>query len=112
MKVLKIALIVIAVLVLVAVMGIVVLLAYINHHNENYYKYAVTGGEIEAKYTALGAHDVSYIEFDAGNETYKKHEIWYPTEMTDNSRTYPLVVMANGTGVKASQYKEVFQAEE
>lgn len=109
MKALKIALIVIAVLVLVAVMGIVVLLAYINHHNENYYKYAVTGGEIEAKYTALGAHDVSYIEFDAGNETYKKHEIWYPTEMTDNSRTYPLVVMANGTGVKASQYKEVFQ---
>lgn len=35
MKVLKIVLIVIAVLVLVAVMGIVILLAYINHHKES-----------------------------------------------------------------------------
>ena len=109
MKILKTVLIVIAVLVLVAIVGIIILSAYINHHNENYYKYAVTGGEVEAKYTTLGPYDVSYIEFDAGNETYKKYEIWYPTEMMDSSRTYPLVVMANGTGVKASQYKEVFQ---
>ena len=109
MKILKTVLIVIAVLVLVAIVGIIILSAYINHHNENYYKYAVTGGEVEAKYTTLGPYDVSYIEFDAGNETYKKNEIWYPTEMMDSSRTYPLVVMANGTGVKASQYKEVFQ---
>ena len=109
MKVLKIILIVIVLLVLVAVVGIVALLAYINHHNVNYYKYAVAGGQIEEKYIALGSYDVSYVEFDAGNETYKKYEIWYPTEMAEDSRTYPIVVMANGTGVKASQYKEVFQ---
>lgn len=49
MKILKTVLIVIAVLVLVAIVGIIILSAYINHHNENYYKYAVTGGEVEAK---------------------------------------------------------------
>lgn len=29
--------------------------------------------------------------------------------MNSNSNKYPLVIMANGTGVKASQYKEVFK---
>lgn len=109
MKIIKTALIVIAVLVLVVIVGLIILFIYINHHNENYYKYAVTGGEIEEKYTALGPYDVSYIDFDAGNDIYKKYEIWYPTDMINSDQTYPLVVMANGTGVKASQYKEVFQ---
>ena len=99
----------IVVLVLVAIVGLIILFVYINHHNENYYKYAVTGGEIEEKYTALGPYDVSYIDFDAGNDIYKKYEIWYPTDMMNSDQIYPLVVMANGTGVKASQYKEVFQ---
>lgn len=35
--------------------------------------------------------------------------MWYPSEMKDTNATYPLVVMANGTGTKASQYKAIFK---
>ncbi len=93
----------------VIVLGFLALGAYINHQNANYYKNAAPGGEIEGKYTAMGTLEVSYAEFDAKTEAYKKYEVWYPAEMTDSGKTYPLVIMANGTGVKASQYKEVFR---
>lgn len=109
MKVLKTALIIIMALILIVVVGGYVLLAVMNRRNTNYWKYTETGGDIEAKYTALGPYDVSYLEFDAENETYKKYEVWYPSEIENTSKIYPIVIMANGTGVKASQYKEVFQ---
>lgn len=35
-------------------------------------------------------------------------KVWYPTEMDNSDMTYPLVVMANGTGVKASRYEAIF----
>lgn len=46
---------------------------------------------------------------EADGEDFKKYEVWYPSEMTDSGKQYPLVIMVNGTGVKASAYKEVFR---
>ncbi len=109
MKVIKIILLIIVILAVLLVGGCVALGAIMNHRNENYYKYATPAGEIEKKYTAMGELEVSYKEFEATTDTYKKYEIWYPTEMKDTDTKYPLVIMANGTGVKASQYKEVFK---
>lgn len=109
MKVLKAALIVIIVFILIVVVGVFLLFAVINHRNENYWKYVETDGEIETKYTPLGLYEVSYLEFDSENENYKKYGVWYPSEMKDTEKTYPLVVMANGTGITASKYKEVFK---
>ncbi len=80
-----------------------------DHHNKNYWKYAAPAGEIEKKYTAMGELEVSYKEFDAKTAAYGKYEIWYPTEMKDTDEKYPLVIMANGTGVRASKYQEVFK---
>ena len=91
-KVIKIVLIIILAVVILTVGGCSILFGIINHRNANYWKYAETGGVVEAKYTALGSY-----------------EVWYPSEMKDTDKTYPLVIMANGTGVKASQYKEVFK---
>lgn len=107
-KVIKIILFVIVAVIVLTIGGCVVLLGIINHRNENYWNYAETGGDIEAKYTALGACEVSYAEFNADGKVWKKYEVWYPSEMEDGA-TYPLVVMANGTGTKASQYKAVFK---
>lgn len=107
-KILKRIFIIILAVVILAVAGILLLFAYVNHKNKNYYKYATPAGEIEKKYTAPGAYDVSFAEFVADNKKYVKYEVWYPSEINDNPNTYPLVVMVNGTGVKASQYKEVF----
>ncbi len=108
-KSVKIILIAFGILVALIIGIIAVFLLVANYKNTHYWKYATPGGNIEAHYTALGPYDVSCVEFDAGNETYQKFEIWYPSEMKDSGAAYPLVIMANGTGVKASQYKAVFQ---
>jgi pimeloyl-ACP methyl ester carboxylesterase len=102
-------LLIILVIIMLVVVGIVAAFAYVNHRNTHYYDYATPAGEVEKKYTALGSYDVSYVEFDAGNEIYNKYEIWYPTEMEASEKLYPLVVMVNGTGSTASTYKQVFQ---
>lgn len=64
---------------------------------------------IETKYMAKGAYRVDYAEFDAQNGTWGKYEVWYPAGMANSTETYPLIVMANGTGTKASAYKDVFK---
>lgn len=107
-KMVKIILFIVIAVIILTVGGCSVLFGIINHRNENYWKYSEPKGEIETKYTALGSYDVSYTEFNADGKIWKKFEVWYPSEMQDGI-TYPLVIMANGTGVKASQYKEVFK---
>lgn len=108
-KIVKRILIFILILVLLIAAGIIGLIAWGNYKNAHYYELASPVGEIEKKYTGLGPCDVAYAEFDAGNETYGKYEVWYPAELEESQSTYPLVVMANGTGTPASKYKEVFR---
>ncbi|MFV0363352.1 MAG: chlorophyllase/cutinase-like alpha/beta fold protein [Suipraeoptans sp.] len=107
-KVIKIVLIVTLILVILGFSGCAAILHTINDRNTNYYKYATPVGTMETKYTSLGDYEVSYVEYDADNDVYGKYEVWYPSDMQSSGQTYPLVVMANGTGIKASQYKEVF----
>lgn len=96
------------VLILVGVAFLLVMCGVADNRNKNYWKYATPYGEIEKKYTPLGSYEVSTAEYNSNN-SYKKYEVWYPTEMKTSSNKYPLVIMANGTGTKASQYKEVFK---
>lgn len=103
-KVIKIILLIILAVIILIIGGCTVILGIMNHRNENYWKYAEAGGDIEAKYAALGVCDVSYAEFNADGTAWKKYEVWYPSEMKDGD-SYPLVVMANGTGIGASKNK-------
>lgn len=108
MKIIKRILIAVLGLVVAAAAGFFAVLAFTGYKNEHYYKFARPAGEIEKKYTALGPCEVSHAELDADGGSYGQYQVWYPAEMTDSRETYPLVVMANGTGIKASQYGEVF----
>lgn len=75
---------------------------------DNYTKTVDTGGELEAKYLAMGAHEVKYAEVEAPGE-WKKFEAFYPAELERGEGAYPVVVFANGTGVAASRYKALFR---
>ncbi|MGN0562660.1 MAG: hypothetical protein ACI4K6_07615 [Candidatus Fimenecus sp.] len=75
----------------------------------DYYQKVKTDKPLEKKYTDKGSYAVSYVEYTAEDKSIGKYEIWYPTELPTANRTYPLVVMANGTGVKASSYKAIFE---
>ncbi len=108
MKAIKMIVIIIGIVVAIIIVAVVGLILLSGYKNENYWKFSEPRGEIETKYTAFGSYEVSYAEFNADGKAWGKYEIWYPSEMKDGT-TYPLVVMANGTGTKASQYKEVFR---
>lgn len=100
---------------LLAIIIVIVLLVFAAgrvaaYRNAHYFENAKPAGAIERKYTAMGPHSVSYVEYEADDaDGVGKYEIWYPSDAADSDRTYPLVVMANGTGVKASAYAEVFR---
>ncbi|MGN0823807.1 MAG: alpha/beta hydrolase [Candidatus Coproplasma sp.] len=75
---------------------------------DGYFNDVTTQAEIEKKYTLKGEYSVEYFECDASGTVCGKYEVWYPADMIDANKTYPLVVMVNGTGVPASRYKPVF----
>ena len=76
----------------------------------DYYTQTQTGGEIEEIYTAMGEYDVDYAEYPAQDLLIKQYKIWYPSALAgEESREWPIVVMANGTGVPASRYAPVFR---
>lgn len=72
----------------------------------NYTETVKTGGEIEAKYLALGDSQVEYVT-RKGSSVTKKFCIYYPAGLTESK--YPVVIMLNGTGVLPYKYKSVFQ---
>lgn len=76
----------------------------------DYYTQTQTGGEIEENYTAMGEYDVDYAEYPAQDLLIKQYKIWYPSALAgEEGREWPIVVMANGTGVPASRYAPVFR---
>ncbi len=110
-KLLKTILIVIGVIVLLVLLLIVISLikgTTTQMVPKDYTETTPTGGEIEAKYLKMGPYEVSYCE-EAVDDTFKKYEVYYPTELTDSGRVYPVVVFANGTGVFGSKYKALFE---
>ncbi len=75
---------------------------------KNYETSVETGGEIEAKYLAHGSFAIKYTE-QAVLENYKKYEVYYPEKLETESRKYPVIVVNNGTGVKGSKAKNMFE---
>ena len=109
MKILKRILMILAVVMLVVVAAITAVVMVYSHRRNNYWKFTETNGAVEAKYTSFGAYEVAHAEFEAGDDVCKKYEVWYPTEMKESADTYPMVIIANGTGFPASQYQSFFK---
>lgn len=93
----------------IALISIIILIAVLLAWNANrqlfskdYFKNIKTGGEIEHTYAQYGPFEVSYFEQQVP-ENYKKYEVWYPTEMVEGTQVYPVIVINNGTGMRASR---------
>jgi len=112
MKIIKKMLIIFVLTVVIFIIGIVALLFIASRQpavKKDYFENVQTNKPLEEVYTARGNYEVAFIEYDAENNAYKKYEIWYPAELETEHQKYPLVVMANGTGVPASRYAAVFE---
>ena len=102
---------VVGIIVLIIVVLVVLLLiksAFSLAVPKDYTETVKTGGEIEAKYLKNGTYKTAYIEYKV-LENYDKYEIYYPEELTSANKKYPVIVVSNGTGVKGSQAKAVFE---
>lgn len=75
---------------------------------ENYTTTVKAGASIEAEYLAMGNYGISMFETDVPDD-FKKIVVYYPSDMTQGKRQYPVVVFVNGTGVKASNYIALFE---
>lgn len=99
------------VIVLMVIIGLVVMLLVTgcthSYCPADYSETVKTGGNIESTYLKNGSHTVAYFE-QQSNEDFEKYEIWYPKELESTDASYPLIVVLNGTGVKASKYKAQF----
>ena len=100
-KVLK----VIGVIILLLVVLIAALFRFISKSPsvpENYTETVKTGGEIEARYLAMGSYDVKHME-SATVSSLEKFEVYYPKDI-DKMGKVPVVIFLNGTGTPASKY--------
>lgn len=75
---------------------------------KDYNKKIETGGDVEAKYLGDGAYEVSYYE-EAAAQVFEKYEIYYPKELETEDKVYPVIVVCNGTGWKASKSKPIYE---
>ena len=66
-------------------------------------------GVLEKKYAMNGTMAIDSFSIESGDDQTKRYEVWYPKELTSSQRTWPVVVMANGTGVFASRYIPIFE---
>ena len=93
---------------IVLVSTLLVMLSCVPMTPKDYTKKVKTGGELEAKYLATGDYKVMMVKRD-GSETTGSYYIYYPEELNDSNRKYPVVVMLNGTGVFPKKYKALFE---
>lgn len=69
---------------------------------KNYTDTVKTGGEIEAKYLAMGSYEVEHLE-SATVSSLEKFEVYYPKDIYNLGKV-PVVIFLNGTGTPASKY--------
>ena len=75
----------------------------------NYQQSTNTSLPIEKRYMQNGSFAVSSQTFASSKKEYSTYKIWYPSEMPSSNKKYPLVVMANGTGITFDKYETVFE---
>lgn len=64
---------------------------------------------IERKYQHHGPCEVARLQIALKEKSVKKLTVWYPKGMMNETKRYPMVIMANGTGVPATTYASVFE---
>ncbi|SDQ98783.1 Chlorophyllase enzyme [Chryseobacterium soldanellicola] len=68
-----------------------------------------TRAQIERKYTAFGPDQVRFSYYPVNKAKYTNIKVWYPQDLQDGNKSYPVVIFANGTDVINSSYEEVFK---
>lgn len=104
-KVLKIIGIILLVIIVIGII-LLKLLASRPAAPKNYQSTVQTGGDIEKKYMANGTYEVSILE-NAVLQEFGKFIVYYPKELENENKKYPVIVLCNGSGTPMSKYSSV-----
>ena len=109
-KGLKSFLIVLAVVVVLVIAAVAVYYVWDNKPfiGNGYNESIETGGELEAKYLKRGEYSVKKTTTKAA-DPIKMISIWYPEALSESEKTYPMIIVINGTGGKATRYEAMFE---
>lgn len=100
-KVLKI----VGIIILIAAIAVIAVMIWLSKKPavpKNYTETVKTGGDVEAKYLAMGSHEVEHLE-SATVSSLEKFEVYYPKDIEKMSKV-PVVIFLNGTGTPATKY--------
>ena len=75
---------------------------------KGYEKDIQTGGSLEAQYLQHGAYDVKKTTARA-ESPISMYTIYYPSELETMAQAYPMILVVNGTGGKATKYEPEFE---
>ncbi|MCI9434530.1 MAG: alpha/beta hydrolase [Bacilli bacterium] len=106
-KVIKIIGIIIFVPILL-IIGLFIILSFVPAVPNNYTKEVKTGGDIESKYLKTGIYKIKSTKSKA-TELTKYNYVYYPEELENSNKKYPVVVVLNGTGILPKKYKALFK---
>ena len=98
-----------------AVLGIAAVIAIIYLYADNapvihegYNQKIETGGEIEQKYLQNGSYETLKLT-EKAEKPIRKYTVYYPAELESSDRAWPMVLIVNGTGGKATKYEPEFE---
>lgn len=75
---------------------------------EQYYTEFTSSATLEQKYAGLGSYEVSNEEYNCDDKSMSKIRIWYPTELKNTNKQYPIIVVTNASNTAALNYKPFF----
>ena len=73
----------------------------------DYTKKTVTGGELEKRYLAIGAHAINTLSVKM-EKPVRRISCYYPEELSTEECQWPVVLFLNGTGGSAAKYQSLF----
>lgn len=113
-KVLKIVLILLAILLVLGVAVFYYIKSMMpggdgnNDIVESYYTNFQSDAPLEMKYSQLGEYETSYTEFPSDNASIGKVRVWYPRELEDGEKIWPMIMVVNASGTPAASYEPFF----
>lgn len=76
---------------------------------ENFYESFESDSILESKYAKLGANEVLSVDYDVDNKSIKKVRVWYPKDLENEDKKYPVIMIVNASNVPAYKYEPFFK---
>ena len=76
---------------------------------DDYFKDFSSSAPLELKYSQAGEYEVVCCADPSENSGIKKVRFWFPAELADNNRRYPVIVVVNASGTPTFKYEPWFK---